>query len=134
MTETYKLSHLISCESKIRSILPTIPNEKIQSNMKFTSIFTAAFLGVATAHTVFYCIYRALEEPKDSIVNRFSGEVISGVSYAAVAIAIIILLQIAIRIAFDLWSWCSCKRKAATQQEGAKQEHPSDDSKTADNV
>eukprot|EP00980_Cylindrotheca_fusiformis_P017339 scaffold5380_cov131-Cylindrotheca_fusiformis.AAC.16 len=81
----------------------------------------------------FYWIYRELEEPKDSIVNRFSGDVISGVSYAAVAIAIIILLQIAIRIPFDLWSRCSCKRKAATQQEGAKQEHPSDDSKTADN-
>jgi hypothetical protein len=46
-------------------------------------------------------IYSELKTPKDSIVERFAADSISGVSYAAAAVAYIILGQILVRV---LWS------------------------------
>jgi hypothetical protein len=47
-------------------------------------------------------IYAELQSPKDSIVERFSEDAVSGVSYAAVAVAFIIVAQITIRVVNDL--------------------------------
>jgi translocator protein len=43
-------------------------------------------------------IYAELQEPKDSIVERFCEDTISGVSYAAAGVCVIILAQIVVRI------------------------------------
>merc|ERR1712159_868763 len=47
-------------------------------------------------------IYAELQSPKDSIVQRFSEDAVSGVSYAAVAVAFIITAQITIRAVTEL--------------------------------
>jgi hypothetical protein len=54
-------------------------------------------------------IYAELQEPKDSIVERFCEDTISGVSYAAAAVSILILAQIVVRIIMSSAKKLCCK-------------------------
>lgn len=47
-------------------------------------------------------IYAELQQPKDQIVNRFTPDIINGVSYAALAVCIIVLTQVVVRVVYDL--------------------------------
>lgn len=80
-----------------------------------------------------YWIYRELQEPKDSIIARFSPDLISGVSYATVAVAAIIVLQILIRIPFDFYARCSCKKTEERRVQN-EEKPPATDGDTTDNV
>merc|ERR1712232_1011689 len=60
-------------------------------------------------------IYAELQQPRDQIVQRFSADAISGVSYAALAVAIIISMQIAVRAIHALYE-SFCSNNANTQR------------------
>merc|ERR1712125_227420 len=60
-------------------------------------------------------IYAELQQPRDQIVQRFSADAISGVSYAALAVAIIISMQIAVRAIYALYE-SFCSNNANTQR------------------
>jgi benzodiazapine receptor len=47
-------------------------------------------------------IYSELQTPNDKIVNTFEPDIISGVSYAAIAVSFIILTQMILRVGYDL--------------------------------
>lgn len=63
-----------------------------------------------------YWIYEELQDPKDSIIDLFAAETISGVSYAGLAVSIIILVQIVTRIAWDVYQ-NFCRGDDSTEDE-----------------